>query len=122
MFPKKGNSFPARRSAGLAVAAAIGGALREELGNSARAAKTVARWTGASVREAKHWLAGSHVPDGQNLILLAKHSDAVLYSVLQLASRDPFQLNFELKKARMSLLQALSLIDALELKGDVGRR
>lgn len=114
MFPKKGTTVPRRRdgsSSGYATAIAV--ALRDELGTSARAAKTLTRWTGASERAAKYWLSGTRGPGGWNLILLARHSDAVLHSVLKMADRDAYELAIELDAARTALLQAIALIDAL---------
>ena len=114
MFPKKGTIVPKShsRSDGR-YAAAISSALKQELGSSSRATKTVMRWTGASDRAAKYWLSGTRGPDGWNLILLARNSDAVWLSLLALADREVFELAIELKAAKAALLRALALIDAL---------
>ncbi len=84
-FPNKGNKLP--RDAEGAFAAQIALALRRELGASRAAAKTVARWTGASERAAKNWLAGRYGPSGEHLVALARHSPGVLDLVLLLAGR-----------------------------------
>lgn len=93
MFPKKGTTVPnsSDKSSGH-YARTIATALRAELGTSAQATKTLMHWTGASDRAAKYWLAGTRGPDGWNLILIAKNSDAVLHSLLQLADRDAYEL------------------------------
>lgn len=62
-------------------------ALKEELGATNRAIKTAMRWTGASQRTVKYWLAGERGPSGDHLIALARHSDAVLLVLLTLAGR-----------------------------------
>ena len=118
MFPKKGTIVPRRRNGSDAgYAMDIATALRAELGTSARATKTVARWTGVSERAAKYWLSGRRGPDGWNLILLARHSDAVLQSVLKLAHRDTYELAIELTAARAALMRAVTLLDALTPRG-----
>jgi hypothetical protein len=114
MFPKKGTIVPqdSNRPGGI-YAAAIAEALRSELGSSFRATKTVMRWTGASDRAAKYWLAGTRGPDGWHLILLARNSDAVLHTLLKLADRDLFELAIELNAAKAALGRAVAIIDAL---------
>ena len=49
--------------------------------------KMAMRWTGASERTVKYWLAGERGPSGDHLIALARHSDAVLFVLLALAGR-----------------------------------
>ncbi|MCX7302698.1 MAG: XRE family transcriptional regulator [Rhodobacterales bacterium] len=66
---------------------AIADALRRELGPTHQAIKTVMRWTGASERTAKYWLSGERGPGGEHLIRLARHSDAVLITILTMAER-----------------------------------
>lgn len=114
MFPKKGTIVPKAHSRSNGrYAAAISFALKQELGKSSQATKTVMRWTGASDRTAKYWLSGTRGPDGWNLILLARNSDAVLHSVLAMADRDIYELAIELKAAKAALLRAVALIEAL---------
>ena len=62
-------------------------ALRDELGLTHRAVKTAMRWTGASERTVKYWIAGERGPSGEHLIALARHSDIVFHMVLMLADR-----------------------------------
>ncbi len=66
---------------------AIAAALRDELGLTHRAVKTAMRWTGASERTVKYWIAGERGPSGEHLIALARHSDIVFHVVLMLANR-----------------------------------
>nr|WP_325063985.1 helix-turn-helix transcriptional regulator [Chachezhania sediminis] len=66
---------------------AIAAALRDELGLTHRAIKTAMRWTGASERTVKYWIAGERGPSGEHLIALVRHSDFVFRTVLILANR-----------------------------------
>lgn len=52
-----------------------------------RAIKTAMRWTGASERTVKYWFAGERGPSGEHLILLTRHSDAIVLVLLALAER-----------------------------------
>lgn len=63
-------------------------ALKQELGGSHRAVKTVMQWTGASDRTAKHWLSGTNGPSGEHLMALAHYSDHVMQTILRLAGRE----------------------------------
>src|SRR3546814_19592061 len=45
------------------------------------------RWTGASERTAKHWLAGHHGPGGGHLIALLRESETAYEAVLPAAGR-----------------------------------
>jgi len=68
-------------------AVAVAAALRRELGDTRQAIKSARRWTGASERTVKYWFHGSRGPSGENLIALARHSDAVLEVFLNRAGR-----------------------------------
>ena len=68
-------------------AAMISAALRRDLGNTHRAAKTVMQWTGASERAVKYWFAGTRGPSGEHLAILVHYSDTVLTEFLALAGR-----------------------------------
>ncbi|MDX1001534.1 hypothetical protein GOE20_11480 [Sinorhizobium medicae] len=109
MVPKKGTDVPPED-----CAVVISRALRDELGASARATKTIMRWTGVSDRAAKYWLSGARCPSGRQLILLARHSDAVLHAVLKMAGRDLFTVSIELNAAQASLTRAAAIISALK--------
>lgn len=62
-------------------------ALRTELGDTHRAVKTVMKWTGASERAVKNWLAGDTGPHGPYLIKILRHSNAVLETILAASRR-----------------------------------
>ena len=90
MFPKKGNVFPrrgGRDKSPAEYANVVAAALRSELGDTHRAVKIVRRWTGASERTVKNWLAGAKGPSGGYLLLLINKSNAVLQALLVAAGR-----------------------------------
>jgi hypothetical protein len=109
--PSKGNSLPKMgselpiggRRSNPKWASEVAEALKLELGGSNRSIKTLMKWTGASERTAKAWLAGSCVPTGEYLILLLHHSDSLFERVLMLAGRESID-----KKHLASLQSALS--------------
>lgn len=108
--PPNGAEF--RREYMLAVARA----LQTELGQSARATKTIMRWTGASERAAKYWLSGSRAPSGPQLILLAKNSDSILHEFLTMANRDLFAVSIELDAAETALARASAIVHGMRAK------
>jgi len=120
MFPKKGNVFP---NAGGEVRLeinyrqTIAAALHRELDGTHRAVKTTMRWTGASERTAKNWIAGSHGPSGEHLISLLRNSDEVLIGLLTLAGRDQAIVALRLVEMRDRLAEIRQLIDVV-LDGD----
>jgi hypothetical protein len=86
--PRK--TFPASR-----FPDAIAAALHREYGGTHGAVKAVARMTGANERAVKNWFEAKNGPNGEFLIDLCRHSDAVLETVLLLADR---QKQVELKR------------------------
>lgn len=113
MFPKKGKVFlnPPKRISPDDFAKAISIALREDLGSSHVAAKTVMRWTGASERTAKNWLAGTCGPSGCHLVLLARESDVVMATLLVLAGRELNVSALSLISLKAGLMYAVNAID-----------
>lgn len=111
MLPKTGRDFP--DSGEVEYAVAISAALREELGDGHRAAKTVMRWTGASERSAKGWLSGKNGPSGPHLILLARKSDAVTRAILCLADKKYLEAGLQVHTARKILAATVQLLDGL---------
>ena len=90
-------------------AEAISAALRSELGNSHRAVKTVRRWTGSNERTVRNWISGANGPSGEHLVILARHSVAVMTAFYQLAGRDDPRGNKG--QLRQKLLEALELVE-----------
>lgn len=114
MFPKKGNFFPGRNdreNGSPNYAALIATALRSELGNSHRATKTVMRWTGASERTVKHWLAGHHGPGGGYLIVLMRESEAVFEAVLTAADRRDAVVAARVLAAHGTMVEVMGLVE-----------
>jgi pyocin large subunit-like protein len=116
MFPKKGKIFPGKCSAASAeinFAEAIAKALRNELGDTHQAVKTLMRWTGANERTVKNWLAGTHGPRGEHLLTLVRNSDAVLEAFLRLAGRERVIASGKLAEARTRLDELVGFLDQL---------
>jgi hypothetical protein len=122
MFPKKGNVLPnADDEVRLEVnyRQTIAAALHRELDGTHRAVKTTMRWTGASERTAKNWIAGSHGPSGEHLISLMRHSDEVLIGLLTVAGRGEAIVALRLAEMRDGLDEIRQLIDVvLDREGD----
>lgn len=115
MLPKKGRTLPNGTNIqnGAEYAAAIATALRTELGGSHQATKTVMKWTGASERTVKNWLAGTCGPSGYHLISIIRNSDYALRIVLQAAGRGRAATLLDLGRARDALSAAIGAIDVL---------
>jgi hypothetical protein len=97
----------------MAFAGAVGGVLRDELGDTHRAAKTVMAWTGVSDHTARSWLHGQSAPDGLHLIALAARSRAIMTMVLYMAGHDTMALEFELEATEHALEAALVTVRRL---------
>lgn len=69
-------------------ASALAHALRAELRIMDAPAKVIGRWTGASNRAIRNWLAGTAVPSGFHLVALMRYSDLVMMTVMAAARRD----------------------------------
>jgi len=116
MFPKTGNVFPnagGEARPGLSYRETIAIALRSELGATHRAVKQAMRWTGASERTAKNWIAGSHGPSGEHLVSLMRHSDEVLASLVAMAGRGDAIVVVRLIEMRGKLEQICELINSV---------
>lgn len=89
----------------------VAAALRNEVGGGHRAMKTLMRWTSASERTTKNWLAGAHCPSGLHLIQLAKNSDEIFNLMLALSERKPVVTTVRLIRLRTQLADAVEQID-----------
>ncbi|KTE03474.1 hypothetical protein ATE68_12955 [Sphingopyxis sp. H038] len=110
MLPKTGKDFPYRQ-ADITFAELVSVALIEDVGKTHRAVKTLMRWTGASERCVKHWLAGTHAPCGSHLLALMRHSDELLRHLLIAAGRPEAAVSLELGVLRFKLRELLMLMD-----------
>lgn len=112
MLPKTGNKLHSA-SEEIALAEIISQALVEELGSTHQAVKTVMRWTGASERSAKHWLAGTHAPRGMHLLSLLRHSDRVLRQLLVAAGREEILVALEIDGMHRKLSETSACVEKL---------
>jgi len=115
MVPKSGIPLPSSRQilSDSALAAQISKALRDELGSSRRATKTVMRWTGVCDKTARNWLSGRASPSGLHLIHLATNSTSVMFVVLQLTGHADARLGLSLERVEDWLAQSLSQVREL---------
>jgi len=122
-LPKMGKELPMnRRRPSTGYASAVAEALTVELSGSNRAIKTVMRWTGASERTAKGWLAGTNGPSGEHLIALLGNSDTLLARFLKLAGRGSLVEAAHLQVLRNTMAEAVASLDALLVEGGVVRQ
>ncbi|NIJ21145.1 hypothetical protein FHS95_002848 [Sphingomonas naasensis] len=94
-------------------AALVGGALRDELGGSHRAAKTIMAWTSVSDHTARAWLHGRKSPSSLHLLALAAHSRLVMSVVLRLTGYDGLALNIDIGALESGLEEILSALRLL---------
>lgn len=116
MLPKTGRKLhPAPEE--LAFTKLMAEALASELGQTHQAVKIAMRWTGASERSVKHWMAGKHAPSSVHLLELMRHSDGVLSCLLGASGRQDVLIALELSALRWKLGEVLAQLDDL-LAGD----
>lgn len=116
MFPKTGKVLPARGNGpcdARVYAETIAAALRDELGDTRRATKSLMQWTGANERTVKNWLAGSSGPSGSHLIDIMRHSNGTFAAVLVMSGREQSLAVQKLIGARDLLVTMLELITDL---------
>jgi len=106
-----GSSLPASPGLADTYPQAIAAALRAELGSTRRVIKTAMRWTGASERTVKLWLAGRTGPNGQHLICLVRYSDRVFEAFLTLSHREAAPL--QAYETREKLREIITLAHAM---------
>lgn len=114
MFRKKGNKLHPpenEQQVGTNFSRAIAAALHTELGLTHQAVKITMRWTGASERTAKNWLAGTHGPSGEYLVELLRNSDEVFDAVLVLAGREKTISDASLLRLRDRLMAAVECLE-----------
>lgn len=117
MIPKTGTVLPNarnRRDKTANYAKMVSAALRNDLGKTHRANKTVMRWTGARERTVRNWLAGTKGPSGEHLVTLLRHSQSVREVVLGgYAGYDRSFAANKLVAAREGLRELLECIDVM---------
>ena len=103
----------------LTYAASIADALRSELGSTHCSTKILMRWSGASDRCVKNWLSGTCGPSGRHLLMLARHSDAVLACMHRMCGREGVLVSSQLRPLREALSSAVDAIILAEKNGGV---
>ncbi len=93
---------------------AVADALRREFGGTPGAVKKVVRLTRANERAVRNWFEAKNAPSGENLVILMRHSDEVLESVLRLADRQDLVAARKLSAAREKLQEMLAMIDDIQ--------
>lgn len=66
----------------------------------------------------RNWFEGKNSPSGENLVILMRHSDLVLRTMLSLADRQDLVLAIGLASLRRQLVDAVAAIDGLPLAPD----
>jgi hypothetical protein len=93
----------------------IATALKLELKDRSSRAKLIAGWTGASERTVKNWISGRYAPCGRHLVVLARHSDHVLNTILSLADQRDLLLARKVGDLRRKVRELAALIDQLDV-------
>ena len=96
-----------------ALSEQIGEALRQDLGASRRATKTVMRWTGVSDTTARAWINGHAAPSASHLLALAANSHPVMILLLRVTGHGELELGIDLHEIERGLALALSQIRAI---------
>jgi hypothetical protein len=109
-----GKSIPGGRLGAAGFAAAIAQALGREFGPTKSAVKAIVDLTSANERAVKNWLQGRNGPSGEFLILLCRHSDEVLETVLFHSGRTDLIAAKKFVDAKQKLREMLASIDEME--------
>jgi len=113
-----GKAFPVshdENGKGVGFVAGISQALRRQYGGTPSSVKVVARLTGANERAVKNWFDAKNGPNGENLIILLRHSSEVLEILLHLADHDELIIARKFSASRQMLREMIVMIDELEL-------
>ena len=70
-----------------------------------------------SERAIRNWLEGKNGPNGESLVRLMRHSDAVFDVVLELSNRSSVGKRVDLSGVRAKLLAIAEMLDASHLPG-----
>lgn len=92
--------------------------MHAEWGTTPSARKEVGRITRANERAVRNWFEGKNGPSGENLVLLIRHSDAVLETVLEtvleLSGRQALMPAARMLGIRDRLKEVVDAIDGLQ--------
>ena len=87
--------------------------LKRAYGGRHSAVKVVAAAVGANERAVKNWFDGKNGPNGENLLKLIIHSDAMLVGFLAMAGKQDLVVSVELDRAAVAMEAALKEIRRL---------
>jgi hypothetical protein len=89
----------------------IAAAMQAEWGVTPSARKEIGRITHANERAVRNWFEGKNGPNGEHLVLLIRHSDAVLEAVLKLSGRHQLLAAGSIFGVRERLRELIDIID-----------
>jgi hypothetical protein len=87
--------------------------LKRAYGGRHSAVKIVAAAVGANERAVKNWFDGKNGPNGENLLRLVVHSDAMLVGFLAMAGKEGIVLSLEVDRVVAALEASLREIRKL---------
>jgi hypothetical protein len=122
MLPESGRKVPKSKTTlnGKELANRVGSALRDELGSSRRATKTVMGWADVCDRAARTWIQGEGGLSGAHLLMLARHSDAIWLVILELVARPEAALSLDVHRVEVALARAQGSIEAVKRQSAIG--
>ena len=82
--------------------------LKRAYGGRHSAVKVVAAAVGANERAVKNWFDAKNGPNGQNLLKLVVHSDAMLVGFLAMAGKEEYVLSLEVDRVMAVLETSLT--------------
>jgi hypothetical protein len=94
-------------------AAVIAHALHVDFGETPSRIKIVARLTGANQHTVKNWFDGKNAPNGEHLVVLMRHSNLLLETILRLAGHGELSVALALASTRARLVEMLAALDRL---------
>jgi hypothetical protein len=114
---KSGKTFPTAASAEFGAASfreAVADALRRDFGGSPAAVKRVAQLVHANERAVRNWFDARNGPNGEHLVCLARHSAAVLETMLGLSGHAALLKVQLVAHARDRVRDILMMLDDLQ--------
>ena len=107
------NPFPTVKSDNLSFQTAVADALRRDFGSAPSSVKQVAKLVNANERAVRNWFDGKNGPSGEHLVMLMRHSTAVLEIVLALSGRYDLIQTKLVSDAKDRIHEILSSLDRL---------
>lgn len=114
-FPKKGKFFPKANGNSGHGGAPPASRFADEIASALMRALGDSR-SGANEKTVKNWLSGTYGPSGEHLAALARHSDEVLGTFLDMAGRRELMVAIKLEAVERAIAEILEAVQ--RLKGD----